>query len=171
MNRWKKRFGVVAIIIASIAVGAVITYAVTRTNSSVPASVRSDLSFSPLVPTGNSVKTSDYKLGTAEDGTQTLGYVVTANEVRVVVNQYPQPKQFIDVPEYKERFLSSVVNQTNAVQTANGVVYIGRTDTDNRQIAVMIERGLLIFFNPASELPDETWRTIGDSMTVEKTTN
>ncbi len=169
MNRWKKHFGIAAIIIASIAVGAVITYAVTRTSSNVPASVRSDLSFSPLVPTSDAIKTSDFKLGRAEDGTQTLAFTILADQVRIAVNQYAQPKQFIDVPEYKERFLSGVVNQTNTVQTSSGVIYIGRTDTDNRQIAVMIENGLLIFFNPASELPDETWRKIGDSLQVEKT--
>ncbi|MBC7512215.1 hypothetical protein H7142_00965 [Candidatus Saccharibacteria bacterium] len=171
MNRWKKRFGIIAIVVASVAIGAVISFALTRTSSSVPATVRTDLTFSPLVPAGNSVQSSDYSLGTSEDGTQTLMYKVIIGDSSVVVTQYAQPKQFVDVPEYKERFLSSVVNQTNAVQSSNGVIYTGVTDTDNRQIAVMLERGLLIFFNPSGELSDETWRTIGDSLTIEKTTN
>jgi hypothetical protein len=41
---------------------------------------------------------------------------------------------------------------------------------NNKQLAVLLERGLIIFMTPSRELDDATWRQIGDSLEIQKKT-
>ena len=162
------------IILVSLAAGAAVTYLITQPVSSVPSDIRKDLEFSPLVPVKNTgeISASSFKISSSENDTQTLSYILQSGDATVTVTQQTQPSQFVDIPEYKERFLSGVVKQYKTVQTTNGVIYLGKGDKeDSMTLAVMLEKGLLVFMNPSTELNDSEWRTIGDSLTIEKTTN
>ncbi len=90
----------------------------------------------------------------------------------VTVSEYSQPPEFTEIPEYKNRFLSNVINQYDTVQTSNGTIYLGRaTKQDKKQLALMIERGLLVFMSPDKDLANAQWRSIGDQFEIQKITD
>jgi hypothetical protein len=138
-----------------------------------PSSVSSQLEFSPLVipaivkrPT-----TSDYKIGKIEEDT-VLSYVIHIDNASVTVSEYQQPSQFSDVPDFKDKFLENVIQKTSSVSTASGTIILGQqAKQKNKQMALMLERGLVIFMNPSKTLEEKQWRLIGDALDVVKTTN
>ena len=163
------------LIIFIIISGSIATFRyVTRVVSPMPKDIREQLTFSPLVipASEKSIKTTDYKLAKAEDGTQILSYKITTKSgVGIAVTQNTQPPQFTEITEFKERFLTNVVRQYTTVQTSTGAIYLGRlAKQDNKQTAVILDKGLLVFFFPEKELNDTEWRKIGDTLEVEKIT-
>lgn len=176
MNRVRKVFkflakpivawSFVAIIIASGAAG---YWFFTRPVSNIPADIRSGLTFSPIAPDGSNrdYSVSDYKFSTAEDDVQILSYITKTPNGSVSVSQYVQPPAFTDIPEYKDRFLDNIIKRYATVQTAGGTIYLGRAaKQNNKQLGVMLERGLIVFFSPSSELSEAEWRKLGDQMVV-----
>lgn len=156
----------VAIIIATSAVG---YWFMTRPVSNIPADIKSGLTFTPIAPDGSDKEysVSDYKFSTAEDNVQILSYIIKTPGSQVSVSQYAQPPAFTDIPEYKDRFLDNIIKRYGTVQTENGAIYLGRaTKQNNKQLGVMLERGLIIFFSPESELSETEWRKLGDQMVV-----
>lgn len=155
-----------------IAIVAVVNYGrLERDAARIPAPIRKELTFSPFVLPVESkgFKTTDYRLTNAENNTPLLSYVITSKDVQVTISEYPQPPQFTDIPEYKERFLSNVIKQYATVQTANGTIYLGRQEKqNNKQLAIMIERGLIVLMNPAKDLTDQQWRAIGEQLEIQK---
>jgi hypothetical protein len=145
---------------------------VTRDTNPIPIPLRSELTFSPFVipEKVQSYTVSDYKFNTAENKVQILTYVVHAQDgINVSVSEYQQPSEFTDIPEYKDRFLSNIIKQYATVQTASGNIYLGRLPKqDNRQLGVMLERGLLVFLNPDKELSETQWHQIGDVLEIQK---
>lgn len=159
---------VTAVIILAVG-GAVGYYFATPHNSSyIPESVKANLSFSPLVLPAQTAgyTTSDYKFNKAEDSTQILTYVIhTQDGANITVSQYEQPPQFNEIPEYKDRFLSNVAKQYDTVETPNGTVYLGRmAKQEDKQLAVMIEKGLLILMNPSKELSHDQWHDLASKL-------
>lgn len=146
--------------------------------STLPSDIRQKLEFSPLVipKTADGYEASSYKYSTAEDGTAILSYyITTANHGTVAITQSLQPPAFDEIPDYKSLFLTNTIKQYATVQTSNGTIYLGRAAKQNdRQIAIMLERGLIIFLNPLDakkELDSQTWRGIGEALEIEKTRN
>ena len=138
-----------------------------------PSSVSSQLEFSPLVVPANvkSPTTSDYKIGKIEEDT-VLSYVIHIDDASVTVSEYQQPSQFSDVPDFKDKFLENVIQKTSSVSTASGTIILGQqAKQKNKQMALMLERGLVIFMNPSKTLEEKQWRLIGDALDVVKTTN
>lgn len=143
--------------------------------SPIPQSIRQNLTFSPFViPTDTkNFTTTDYKFVAAEGSVQIFSSVIRSKDGPIVtVSQYTQPKEFVEVPEYKERFLTNVAKQYDTVQTSNGTIYLGReTLQNNKQLAVMLERGLIVFMSPDKELDNAQWRNIGDQLEIQKVIN
>lgn len=160
-----------AVLLAS---GAIIAYrAATRPTSPMPPSVQDQLTFSPLViPLGNKTyTTSEYKFTPVEDNVHVLTYRAVSTDAQLTVTEYPQPTQFTEVPEYKERFLSNVIGQYSTVQTANGTIYLGRpAKQGDKQVGVLLERGLLVFMQPDQDMDPALWRQFGDSLEIQKAT-
>jgi hypothetical protein len=148
---------------------------VTLDRGPIPAELRKDLTFSPFVLTESSrnIKASSYKFDLAEGRVQVLSYILLrADGVTITLSQYTQPPEFTEIPEYKDRFLTNAAKQYGTVQTSNGTIYLGRLiKQDNKQLAVMIERGLLLFMAPSKDLSDAEWRNIGDQLEVQKVIN
>lgn len=145
-----------------------------RQAARIPESIRTELRFSPYVlPLGTQeYKTTDYKLAEPENNVQLMSYVITSENAKVTISQYVQPPQFTDIPEYKDRFLSSIVKQYGTVPTANGMIYLGRQEKQsNKQLAIMIERGLIVLMNPDKDLTDQQWRNIGELLEIQKINN
>lgn len=168
-----KRYKVVIVAWAVLLILAVVftAYSFWPTVNILPKPVRNEITFSPFVLASEStrVSASNYALSKAEDGTQMLTYDIAYEGGEVTVSQYPQPSQFVEIPEYKDRFLTNVAKQYATVQTANGTIYLGRMEKqDNKQLAVMLERGLIVFMRPDKELNDATWRAIGDAMEIQR---
>ena len=142
------------------------------TTSSLPADIASKLNFSPLVveATSSAPQTRDYKLSTSEEGVLLLSFIIQLENGRTVtVSEYPQPSQFSDVPDFKDKFLENVIQKSTSVSTAGGVIILGRmAKQENKQMAVMLERGLVVFLVPSAELSEDEWRTIGDSFVLQK---
>lgn len=139
--------------------------------ASIPNDVRSGLDFTPLVidQKDTNYSSSEYKSSTAEDNVKILSYVIKTPNGTVSVSQYVQPPAFTDIPEYKDRFLDNIIKRYATVQTAGGTIYLGRaTKQNNKQLGVMLERGLIVFFSPESELSESDWRKIGGQMVVSR---
>lgn len=167
------RWGLLILVAGVIGIG-VYTYAARDTNP-VPAKLRPQLSFSPFIipTTSRSYTTSDYKFTTAEDKVEILSYNVhTKDTGTITVSEYTQPQEFSEIPEYKDRFLTNVAKQESTVQTSNGTIYLGRMNVQgNKQLAVMLERGLLVFMSPDKELSQAQWRSLGDQLEIRKITS
>ncbi len=168
---WWKRIGISLLVIAIVA-GFI--YGYLRWNGStvagtIPKDIQQQLAFSPLVipQTKNNFKVDSYKYLKTEDGSELLSYVADVKNTKVTVSQYQQPPQFGEIPDYKDKFLSSVIQQTSTVQTSSGVIFIGKSK-DGKQIACMLEKGLLILFAPERLLSDSEWRSIGEQMEIYK---
>lgn len=163
------------IILASISILVVVAGAtmilllMARTNNPLPADIRGQLTFSPLIifDKDPAYKTSNYKFTTAENSLKILSYLVSTPNGNVSISEYIQPPQFTDIPEYKDRFLSNVIQKYDTVPTAAGTIYLGQlSKQDNNQIGVMIESGLVIFLRPSKTLSSDEWRYIGDQLMI-----
>jgi hypothetical protein len=147
---------------------------ITRDISPLPAAIRSQLTFSPFVipKKAKAYPTTDYKFDVVENKEHVLSYVIHTKDVAVTVSEYTQPSEFSEIPEYKDRFLSNVTKQYATVQTSNGTIYLGRLSRqNNKQLAIMIEKGLLVFMSPTKDLDQAQWRNLGDQLEVQKVTN
>jgi hypothetical protein len=170
---WRLIIGLVAVAIVLAAGG---YWYFTRGDSNpIPPEIRKQLTFSPFVlPVGTKdFSTADYKLTTAESGIKVLSYGIHTNTgAAVTLSEYTQPDQFTDIAEYKDRFLTNVAKQYATVQTSNGVIYLGRLTRDNnRQLGIMLEKGLLVFMNPDKEMDQVQWHSLGDQLVIQKITN
>lgn len=179
MRKQKKRFqryslfGVIGLSIIGLVALANYEY-LQRQAARIPAPIRTELTFSPFVLplSADEYKATDYRLAQPEESVQLMTYVITSKDTRVTISQYVQPPQFTDIPEYKDRFLSSIVKQYGTVPTANGTVYLGRQEKrNNKQLAVLIERGLIVLMNPDKDLTDQQWRSIGEILEIQKINN
>jgi hypothetical protein len=147
---------------------------VTRDTGPIPPSIRSQLTFSPFVlpKKTKNYTTTDYKFDTAEDNVRILSYVIHLKDTAVTVSEYTQPPEFDEIPEYKDRFLSNVIKQYATVQTSNGTIYLGRLSKQgDKQLAIMIEKGLLVLMSPSHDIEESQWRSLGDQLEVQKVIN
>ena len=159
-------------IVALLVAGGILGYwFVSQPTSNLPESVRSSLDFTPLIvdQKNKDYSTNDYKSSTAEDNVKILSYIIKTPTGPVSVSQYVQPPAFTDIPEYKDRFLDNIIKRYASVQTAGGTIYLGRASKqNNKQLGVMLERGLIVFFSPDIELSETDWRKLGDQMIVSR---
>ena len=145
-----------------------------RQAARIPAPIRQDLTFSPFVVTldNKDYTATDYKLAEVEKDVQLLSFVVHFEGKDVTVSEYMQPPQFTEIPEFKQRFLDNVIKQYATVQTVNGTIYLGKQVKQNdKQLAIMLERGLIVMFNPERELTQAEWRRLGDQFDIQKISN
>lgn len=137
-----------------------------------PRDIRTSLTFSPFVIPSDSrhFKTSDYGLSRSEENVQILTFKVTSKDnYSINLSEYTQPTEFTEVTEYKDRFLTNVVQQQRTIQTANGTVYVGvLAKQNNAELGVMIENGLLVFMQPSRSLDDTEWRRLGEAFEIRK---
>lgn len=143
----------------------------TRSTSPIPADIRNQLTFSPFVISEKytTYKTGNYRFTAAENNTKILSYVITTPDTTVSLSEYPLPSEFTDIPEYKDRFLTNVINQYATVSSSNGTIYLGRSATpDKKQLGVMLERGLLLFMNPDRDMTEQQWRELGERLDIYK---
>lgn len=141
-----------------------------RDRNPIPNDLRSALVFSPLIVPleDDTFTTRNYTLNRAENNDQILSYAISFEDKEVAVSQYTQPTEFIEIPEYKDRFLTNVVQQNEVVQTANGAIYIGQlSKQDNAQLGVMLENGLIVFMRPNQPLDAAEWRRIGENLQIQ----
>jgi hypothetical protein len=173
MRRYKVVIAALSVLL--VLAGGFIAYTVwPRDTGLIPKAVAKELAFSPLVLTGEGtgVFASEFRVTNAEDGSKVLIYQINMPDNMITVSQYAQPPQFSEIPDYKDRFLTNVANQYTTVQTSNGTIYLGRmAKQDNKQLAVMVERGLLIFMNPQHDLEPAQWRSIGEQLELQKVIN
>ena len=173
-NPWRRTRTIVFWVIGGlllIGLGFAAWFFLLRDTNPVPKDIRASLSFSPLVvPTDSShFKTEQYGLSRAEDDTQILTYTIKGDGFTVKLSEYTQPSEFTEVTEYKERFLTNVVQQKKTIQTANGTIYIGGlSKQNNAEIGVMMENGLLVFMQPSRSLDDTEWRRVGESLEIRR---
>jgi hypothetical protein len=160
---------IAGIVIAGLGVG----YALTRPHGALPPEVGKQLTFSPMVVTKSPRLSADhYRVSKVQNNVQTLTYRITQGDKHVTVTEQLQPNQFTDIPDYKDHFLSGAFSQSSTVQTASGIMYTGlASKLENQQIAIMLEKGLLVFFYPSQPMASQDWRVIGDNLTVQNVSN
>lgn len=173
--KWKQIAGFSMLAAVLITTGALANYRhLEREAARIPVAVRQDLTFSPLIVTldNRDYTATNYKLSNVESEVQLLSFVVKFADKSVTVSEYPQPPQFVEIPEFRERFLNNVIKQYATVQTANGTLYLGKQQKQNdRQLAILLERGLIVMFNPESDLSQAEWRRLGDQFDIQKISN
>lgn len=159
--------GAALLIVAGIAIGKLLPFG---TANPLPESIQSTIDFSVFVvkPDSEDYSMTSIKADTAEDSTKILSYIIEAPFGNVTVSEYPQPAQFSEIPDFKDKFLNDVMQQTSTVTTTNGPVVIGRMAKQevNKQIAVLLEKGLVVFFTPEKTLSDEEWRKLADNLVI-----
>ena len=169
-NRWVKVIAGVIIAALLVVLGVWLAYTLKPTTHLLPDDISTRINFTPLVITStNTAPTTDsYKLSTAEEGVLMLSFIIHLGGGRTVtVSEYPQPSQFNDVPDFKEKFLDNVIQKSTSVSTAGGVIILGRmAKQDNKQMAVMLEKGLVVFLVPSTDLSEDEWRSIGDKLSL-----
>jgi len=174
---WGQNYKVVAWIVLTLVIIATVTAGylyITRDTNPIPKDIRSKLTFSPLaIPVyAKTYSVTDYKFTTSENNTQTLSYSIRTNNNSISLSQQQQPQAFVEIPEYKNRFLDNVAKQYDTVQTANGTIYLGHlSKQNNKQLGIMLEKGLLIFINPDKEMDKAQWRDLGDQLEIQKKSN
>ena len=145
--------------------------------SPLPDSVSDNLPFSPLVvpDAEKDFRASNYRyalIKEKEEEIPLLSFTITSADGHNQINatEQPQPVQYSEIPEYKNQFLSNVARQYATIQSSNGTIYLGRlSKQDDKQVGIMIERGLLVFFYPTTgDIDDVTWRKLGDALHVQK---
>lgn len=144
-----------------------------RQAARIPEDIREELTFSPFIITldNEKYKAIDYKVVEVDKGVQLLSFVVLFEDKRVTVSEYAQPPQFTEIPEFKQRFLDNAIKQNGTVQTANGTIYLGKqVKQADKQLAIILERGLIVLFNPENELSQAEWRRLGDQFDIQKIT-
>lgn len=144
---------------------------INRDISPIPPEIRTQLTFSPFVlpKAAKNYTTSDYKFSLAEDKVQILSYRINLDGNAITVSEYPQPSEFSEIPEYKDRFLTNIAKQYDTVQTSNGTVYLGRLARQNdKQLGIILERGLVVFMSPDKEIEPSKWRNLGDQLEIQK---
>ena len=145
---------------------------VTRDTNPIPTTLRKNLTFSPLViqPGTKGYTTDDYRVTKTENSINILSYTIqTTTGSTIRLSEYPQPQEFTDIPEYKDRFLTNVAQQYSTVATSGGTIYLGRlARQNNKQLGVMLEKGLIIFMTPDKDVASEQWRALGDQLVIQK---
>ena len=149
-----------------------IYYYVTRDMNPIPTTIRQNLTFSPLViPSGiKGYTTNNYQVTKTENNTNILSYTIqTSFGFAIHLSEYSQPQEFTDIPEYKDRFLTNVAQQYSTVASSGGTVYLGRLARQgNKQLGVMLEKGLIVLMSPENDVPSEQWRALGDQLVIQK---
>jgi hypothetical protein len=169
---WPKLAGL-AVIVILVAVATVVIYRLlTAQSNPIPAALQKQLSFSPFViPTGTKgYTTRNYKLSTVEGTTQLLTYsILTPANQTISLSEYTQPPQFNEIPNYKDQFLSGVAQQYDTVQTTNGSIDLGHlARSGNKPVAIMLERGLLVFMSPDKDMSNTQWHQLGDQLVIQR---
>ncbi len=143
--------------------------------STLPTDIREQMEFSPFVisSTSSDYTASNYEYFPTEDGSRSLYFQVTAaSGEKIGVTQSVQPQAFNEIPDYKTQFLTNTVQQSTTAQTSNGPIYVGQGVKENNfQIAVMLERGLIVLMRPidsSQEFDGATWRRLGEAFELEK---
>jgi hypothetical protein len=134
-----------------------------------PVEIQRQLSFSPLIPSKRGAYTTDsFKYDASK---QILSYKLTDGQHTVVVTEQSQPVQFTEIAGYQEQFLTNVIQQSETIQTSNGTVYLGHPSKQpTQQVAVMLDRGLLVFMTPqnSNELSSNEWRGLVEQLEIQK---
>lgn len=137
----------------------------------IPAEIASQLDFTPIIISKESAeyKVAKYEYGSMEDGIKRLVFEVTLpGNKKATFTEETQPSQFYDVAEYRTKFLETKSEQT--VITDIGVIHLSKPEKqNNRHIGLILEKGLMIFINPTTELTNEEWRSLGNVLTTQKT--
>ena len=140
-------------------------------NGPIPQAISSQLDFTPFVVRADAAgyKQTSFKYAPVEGDTKILSYVITLpNNTSVIASEYPQPPQFNEIPDYKAKFLENKSEDT--VLTDNGIIYLSHPEKQKEtQIGLMLEKGLIIFFNPANNLTASEWRDLGNSLVTQRT--
>ena len=174
-RQWQNISAFILVALLIIAVAALINYRhLERQAARIPAHISQNLTFSPFIVTldNKEFKATDYKLAEVENGVQLLSFIVRFEGKSVTVSEYVQPPQFTEIPEFKQRFLDNAIKQYATVQTVNGTLYLGKQVKQNdRQLGIMLERGLIVMFNPEKELTQAEWRRLGDQFDIQKISN
>ena len=69
---------------------------------------------------------------------------------------------------YKDRFLDNVTKRYATVQSSGITVYLTRPPKQNKQVGIVIDKGLLIFMTADKDLSEDQWRRIADHLEIEK---
>jgi hypothetical protein len=164
----QRQLGAVLLVVVILAVGYQIS---SSTADPLPSRIESKLTFSPFVlPKGTKNYTAtNYSIISPEGTVQELKYLIQTKDGSTIwLSEYQQPPQFSEIPDYKDRFLTNI-NQQESVQTSNGIIYLGRlSHQSNKQVGIMIEKGLLVFMSPDQDMKQSQWRNLGDQLVIQK---
>ncbi len=136
-------------------------------NGPIPQKIANQLDFTPMVM-GNDAANytqASFDYANVDSSTKVLSFIITTpGGKQVTASEYPQPPQFYEIPDYKTKFLENKSEAT--VVTNAGVINLSHPDKDKgKQIGLMLENGLIIFFNPdTTNLTQSEWHDLGNNL-------
>lgn len=137
----------------------------------IPQAIAGQLDFTPFVIRADATgyKQASFKYASVESDTKILSYIISLpNGTTVIASEYPQPPEFYEIQDYKAKFLENKSEDT--VLTDNGTIYLSHPEKQkDTQIGLMLEKGLILFFNPSKNLDKTEWRALGNNLTIQRT--
>lgn len=96
--------------------------------------------------------------------TKVLSVPADYDSKRVIMNQQAAPDQFVDLPQYFDK-ITEKMNSYKTIDSAVGKAVLTRpTELKGKQVGVLFAQGTLMFVEPKSELTDQDWRELFNSM-------
>ncbi len=129
--------------------------------------IAKQISYGAFFPSGVGQAQVDRKSVTYNSANQVLTYSVKTTSGTVVsINEQPTPPSFVDVPEAFAKLVSSL-NPYSSFDSLNGTVHLTMPpQLAGSQSAVLNTKGTLLFVRPASNLSEDAWRQLFNSLQI-----
>src|SRR5690349_592066 len=155
-------------IVSTTAFMVAIAYVVLRPHTVVPPTIGAQLTFSPLVPKQAAaihIQSDSIKYDKQD---KVLSYVIDLPGAKyAVINEQATPQEFIDIPDAYAKVQSSLHPHLN-FDSSHGVVSVGSVTNTDDDVALLRDRGVLIFVRiNGGQLAEAQWRTLVDSLVLD----
>lgn len=121
-------------------------------DNKVAAAERTEPDYKPLLPEAETASATRY------DAKRNLvSYNSTFSGVRLTVSQQPVPENFSKDPAAIMKMADSI-KAKQIIETAKGNLHVATNETAGDQLAVIADKGLLIFVHTDKKLDDISWK-------------
>lgn len=168
LTRSKFALALITGVLMMAAVGGLILHERSK-NTLIPASVQEQISYGVYLPEDSDIRIQPDSVE-FEPQSKGISYVMQAAKTgdKYTVSQQATPEEFTDIPEYLPKLIERMGNYAT-IDTVLGKVYLTKKqEADSKQIAVMNEKGTLVFVQADRDLTNNEWRALFKNFQLEK---
>ena len=149
--------GVLVVVASSFVVAGLVFTLLPR--NSIPASVRTQLTSTLLLPSGGGV-VINLDLAKYDAPNKLLTFTVNYAGTVVVFSEQPTPDTFVDIPDAYNKLINGL-DSYESFDTTLGTVHLTRPKKLNgKQMAVLSAKGTLLFAKATDTLTSDQWRQL-----------